>query len=287
MPPPTPAVASPLVSRMPTTYPLRRVQLPTTLLNENVSPGRITTPSVRALASRRLTTLLCWSAISSGESSRSSSEPCFLTRTGSSRRARCAGRPARAGGEPGGVAAGLVDAYGDGIEPRVSLGQPAAGQRTVEGVHAGGMRRRLGGLRRQQREMCTIRRPDLCLADFPVESCTPRTLSSAARRGPSEFETRCPTRVFRPPPPLIPRRHHSCVSQDPLEAPGQGPGAAVPHRRRRLPQEARRQGDRGDRQVPPQGGPVVHQRGLRPGPVLARRRRAAVRRGRQAAQDHR
>ena len=69
---------------MPTTYPLRRVQLPTTLLNENVSPGRITTPSVRALASRRLTTLLCWSAISSGESSRSSSEPCFLTRTGSS-----------------------------------------------------------------------------------------------------------------------------------------------------------------------------------------------------------
>ena len=84
MPPPTPALASPLESRMPTTYPLRRVQLPTTLLNENVSPGRITTPSVRALASRRLTTLLCCSAISSGDSSRSSSEPCFLTRTGRS-----------------------------------------------------------------------------------------------------------------------------------------------------------------------------------------------------------
>ena len=125
---------------MPTTYPLRRVQLPTTLLNENVSPGRITTPSVRALASRRLTTLLCWSAISSGESSRSSSEPCFLTRTGSSGvpGARVAQR--RAGGEPGGVAAGLVDAYGDGIEPRVPLGQPAAG----EGVHVGGMRRGSG-----------------------------------------------------------------------------------------------------------------------------------------------
>ena len=69
---------------MPTTYPLRRVQFPTTLLNENVSPGRITTPSVRALASRRLTTLLCCRAISSGESSRSSSDPCLLTRTGSS-----------------------------------------------------------------------------------------------------------------------------------------------------------------------------------------------------------
>ena len=84
MPPPTPAPASPFESRIPTTYPLRRVQLPTTLLKENVSPGRITTPSVRALASRRLTTLLCWSAISSADSSRSSSEPCFLTRTGSS-----------------------------------------------------------------------------------------------------------------------------------------------------------------------------------------------------------
>src|SRR3954452_13257773 len=84
IPPPTPSLASPLESRIPTTYPLRRVQLPTTLLNENVSPGLIVTPSVRALASRRLTTLLCCSAISSGDSSRRSSEPCFLTRQGSS-----------------------------------------------------------------------------------------------------------------------------------------------------------------------------------------------------------
>ncbi len=50
------------------------------------------------------------------------------------------------------------------------------------------------------------------------------------------------------------RRHHKRGRQDSFEAPGQDPGAAVPHRRRRLAQEARRQGARGDRQVPPQGG---------------------------------
>ena len=56
----------------------------------------------------------------------------------------------------------------------------------------------------------------------------------------------------------------------------------LPRRRRRLPQEARRQGHRGDRQVPPQGGALVHRGRLRPGAVLARRRRAAVR-GRRGA----
>src|SRR5450759_3999115 len=40
MPPPSPAVASPLRSRIPVTYPLRAVQFPTARLNENVSPGR-------------------------------------------------------------------------------------------------------------------------------------------------------------------------------------------------------------------------------------------------------
>ncbi len=54
--------ASPLDSRMPSTYPLRRVQLPTTRLKEKVSPGRISTPSTRADASRRLVTLLCCSS---------------------------------------------------------------------------------------------------------------------------------------------------------------------------------------------------------------------------------
>ena len=46
-------------------------------------------------------------------------------------------------------------------------------------------------------------------------------------------------------------------------------------------------GDRGDREVPPQGGPVLHRRRLRPGAVLARRRRAAERRRGRDPQDHR
>ena len=61
----------------------------------------------------------------------------LLDADGQLRGARGAGRPARAGGEPVGVAAGLVETYGEGIEPRVPLGQPAAG----ESVHVHGMRR--------------------------------------------------------------------------------------------------------------------------------------------------
>ena len=105
---------------------------------------------------------------------------------------------------------------------------------------------------------------------------------------PSRYPARCSPPGEREPHHTQPsRRHHRRVRQDPFEAPGQGPGAAVPHRRRRLPQEARRPGDRGDRQVPPQGGPVVHRRRLRPGAVLAGRRRSAERRSGAAPEDHR
>src|SRR5699024_9825429 len=116
------------------------------------------------------------------------------------------------------------------------------------------------------------------LPDFPVPRPVWQTWRlSPARSVPLTRSLQCPSRT----PLLVPtrsadphhtqlsRRHHNRGRQDPFEAPGQGPGAAVPHRRRRLAQEARRPGDRGDRQVPPQGEPVVHRRRLRPGRVLA------------------
>ena len=65
-----------------------------------------------------------------------------------------------------------------------------------------------------------------------------------------------------------------------LKRVGQDAQPAVPHRRRRRPHQAGRSRDRGDRQVPPQGGPLAHRGRLRAGAVLARRRRAADRAGR-------
>ncbi|CAA9286776.1 MAG: SSU ribosomal protein S16p, partial [uncultured Friedmanniella sp.] len=75
--------------------------------------------------------------------------------------------------------------------------------------------------------------------------------------------------------------------QDSSEAPGQDPVAALPHRRRRLPDQAGRARDRGDRQVPPQERPVGHRGRLRAGAALALRRRAADRGGRRPAQADR
>ncbi|VXB78479.1 hypothetical protein NOCARDAX2BIS_340084 [Nocardioides sp. AX2bis] len=44
-----------------------------------------------------------------------------------------------------------------------------------------------------------------------------------------------PPAAARPTTPRVPRRHHRRGRQDSFEAPGQGPGPAVPHRRRRQP----------------------------------------------------
>ena len=46
--------------------------------------------------------------------------------------------------------------------------------------------------------------------------------------------------------------------QDQAHAPGQDARAVLPHRRRRRPHQARRPVDRDDRQVPPEGGPLLH-----------------------------
>ena len=61
----------------------------------------------------------------------------------------------------------------------------------------------------------------------------------------------------------------------------------LPRRRRRQPHQARRPVDRDDRQVPPQGRPVVHRDRQRARPLLAARRRPADRGRRGAAQGDR
>ena len=76
---------------------------------------------------------------------------------------------------------------------------------------------------------------------------------------------------------------HNRGCQDQAQAHGQDPRAVLPHRRRRRAHQARRPGDRGDRQVPPEGGALAHRGRLRAGAVLARRRRPADRAGRRAS----
>ena len=68
VPPPTPGRATPFDSRIPSTKPRRAVQLPTTLLKDRDSPGRIRIPLVRGQASRKFTTLLRCSHISDSPS---------------------------------------------------------------------------------------------------------------------------------------------------------------------------------------------------------------------------
>ena len=71
------------------------------------------------------------------------------------------------------VAAGLVGADGDGVEPGVPLGQPAAGQ----GVHVGGMRRARGWLRWAR----------VAADEFGARAAVWQTCrSSPARSGPSQ-----------------------------------------------------------------------------------------------------
>ena len=88
-------------------------------------------------------------------------------------------------------------------------------------------------------------------------------------------------------PPLSDQESHTRGCQDQADAHGQDPCAVLPHRRRRLAHQARRPGDRGDRQVPPHPGALAHRGRLRARAVLARRRRAADRAGRRDPEDHR
>ena len=67
--------------------------------------------------------------------------------------------------------------------------------------------------------------------------------------------------------------------QDPASADGQDPQPAVPHRRRQLAHQARRQGDRVHWHLPAQGAPLDHRGQLRARAVLAVRRRPAERAG--------
>ena len=75
--------------------------------------------------------------------------------------------------------------------------------------------------------------------------------------------------------------------QDQAEAARQDPPAVLPDRRRRRPHPPQRQGDRDDRQVPPEGRAEPHRGQLRAGAVLAGRRRAADRAGAAPAGGHR
>ena len=75
--------------------------------------------------------------------------------------------------------------------------------------------------------------------------------------------------------------------QDQAQAHGEDPCALLPDHRRRRPHQAGRPGDRGDRQVPPQGGALVHRGQLGAGAALALGRSAAHRPGPADPGDHR
>ncbi len=76
-------------------------------------------------------------------------------------------------------------------------------------------------------------------------------------------------------------RDHTRGCQDQAEAHGQDPRAVLPDHRGRRPHQAGRPRDRGDREVPPDERALAHRGGLRAGPALAVRRRAADRPGAQ------
>ncbi len=104
---------------------------------------------------------------------------------------------------------------------------------------------------------------------------------------PSRASAECaPTLAATGSPHIKVNTQENCGCQDPSQAPGQDPCAVLPHRRRRLAHQARRSRDRGDRQVPPHRGALVHRGRLRARAVLARRRRAADRAGRRDAEAH-
>ena len=97
-----------------------------------------------------------------------------------------------------------------------------------------------GGRRGCQRDRCSIsarRRP--VWQNVALSPARPDPLIRT-RAAPIEEPDPVPTRCAAPHHTQLSRRHHRRGRQDPFEAPGQDPGAAVPHRRRRLAQEARR-----------------------------------------------
>src|SRR5262249_30177534 len=92
-----------------------------------------------------------------------------------------------------------------------------------------------------------------------------------------------PTRA----PARPPMRTRSVVGrQDPSEADGKDPRTVLPDRRRRLPHQAGRPGDRGDRQVPPRPGALADRGELRASAVLARGGCSADRASARHPQDH-
>ncbi|BCJ34791.1 hypothetical protein Athai_22940 [Actinocatenispora thailandica] len=113
--------------------------------------------------------------------------------------------------------------------------------------------------RRATGALYPVRRQSTCLHGSVVVDHAPRGRRAAARG------------AFRH------RSEHNRGSTHPAQAAGEDSQPAVPHRGGRRPHQARRPRHRGGRQVPPEGGPLVHRGQLRPGAVLAVRRCAAER----------